>query len=273
MISNSATKFLLLLLLSPTPLAATTLIPHKPPARLLAQAPPTTPLQALSAIIIVAAQCRPGESTCNAGCMPPRSECCPDGLGYCKQGYACVVPCGEKLCMPEGAVCCSDGGYCHVGEECFQNGFKEYCQKVGDNGSTTTGPTRTGTVAESTTTARDQSTASSGALSSKTIADDSLASTTAETQTEAPTSASTSAQGISFESVSNIRSTPGVVSSPPFRPEESSSSSTTTTTASSTSSATGPSTATSTSDGHVVNQNVMLGAIMALAAVSIMTVL
>lgn len=91
MISNSATKFLLLLLLSPTPLAATTLIPHKPPARLLAQAPPTTPLQALSAIIIVAAQCRPGESTCNAGCMPPRSECCPDGLGYCKQGYACVV--------------------------------------------------------------------------------------------------------------------------------------------------------------------------------------
>ncbi|KAL6887551.1 hypothetical protein HDV57DRAFT_365067 [Trichoderma longibrachiatum] len=183
------------------------------------------------------------------------------------------VPCGEKLCMPEGAVCCSDGGYCHVGEECFQNGFKEYCQKVGDNGSTTTGPTRTGTVAESTTTARDQSTASSGALSSKAIADDSLASTTAETQTEAPTSASTSAQGISFESVSNIRSTPGVVSSPPFRPEESSSSSTTTTTASSTSSATGPSTATSTSDGHVVNQNVMLGAIMALAAVSIMTVL
>ncbi|ETS07107.1 hypothetical protein M419DRAFT_139970 [Trichoderma reesei RUT C-30] len=113
----------LILLLSPTSIAATNLIPHKPPARLLARAPPTSSFQDFSAIV-VAAQCRPGEFTCNAGCMPQRAECCPDGLGYCKQGYACVVdgccpightcgdeitcdlgevPCGEKLCMPEGA--------------------------------------------------------------------------------------------------------------------------------------------------------------------------
>ncbi|KAK1245840.1 hypothetical protein MKX07_004909 [Trichoderma sp. CBMAI-0711] len=160
MVSHLATRISLhslslLLLFSPTSLAATNLIPHKPPARLLARAPPTSSFRDFSAIV-VAAQCRPGEFTCNAGCMPQRAECCPDGLGYCKQGYACVVdgccpightcgdevtcdlgevPCGEKLCMPEGAA---DG-----------------------NGSTTTGRTSTGSIAETTTTTvRGQSTAS-----------------------------------------------------------------------------------------------------------------
>ncbi|OTA02628.1 hypothetical protein A9Z42_0030300 [Trichoderma parareesei] len=227
MVSHLATRISLhslslLLLFSPTSLAATNLIPHKPPARLLARAPPTSSFRDFSAIV-VAAQCRPGEFTCNAGCMPQRAECCPDGLGYCKQGYACVVdgccpightcgdevtcdlgevPCGEKLCMPEGAVCCPEGGYCHAGEECFQNGFKQYCQKADGNGSTTTGRTSTGSIAETTTTTvRGQSTASSLALSTNTNVEETFASTTAETRTEAPTSASTLPQDTSSERV------------------------------------------------------------------------
>ncbi|KAL6876944.1 hypothetical protein J3F83DRAFT_727602 [Trichoderma novae-zelandiae] len=304
MLSNSATRLSLhslslLLILSPTPLAATNLIPHKPPARLLAQVPPAPHLQDFSAIVI-AAQCRPGELTCNAGCMPPRAECCPDGLGFCKQGNACVtdgccpightcsdevtcdigeVPCGEKLCMPEGAVCCSDGAYCQAGEECFRNGFEQHCQKADDNRSTTSGWTKAGSITEATTMIRGQTTASSEALSSKTSAKKTPASTSAETQTEAPTSTSHSLRVTSpeSESVSSTRFPPGVIFSPPFRPEASSTSSPATTTTSFTSSsATGPSTTTSTttstSDGHAIAKDMMLGVTMALVVVS-MTVL
>lgn len=163
------TDILSLLNLLTITLATTNPISHKPHARLLAQLPSSSLFQDASIqVAAVIEQCRPGELVCNDGCMPPRAECCPDGDGYCKQGYACVTdgccpfgkvcdgrivcdlgeePCGDKHCMPNGAVCCPEGSYCRAGEECFQNGFEHYCQHAG---STTTKETKTSIIAKAT---------------------------------------------------------------------------------------------------------------------------
>ncbi|KAM0262145.1 hypothetical protein ACHAQJ_001888 [Trichoderma viride] len=220
-IRTAITGFLSLLSLSTTTLATTNLIPHKPPARLLAQILPSSPFQDAAIIVAAAAeQCHPGELVCNAGCMPPRSECCADGNGYCKQGYACVTdgccpigktcsdqiscglgeePCGDNKCMPDGAVCCPNGAYCHAGEQCFQNGFEQYCRRVSQSGgphstdaNTTTGGTKTSGTAKATS-SRDQSTTKR--LSSKTSQEEtwlpastssSLKSTSSEHETSKP---------------------------------------------------------------------------------------
>ncbi|KAL7927028.1 hypothetical protein ACQKWADRAFT_279326 [Trichoderma austrokoningii] len=145
------TNFVSLLARSSITLAATDPTSHSPHPRLFLH---NASIQIAAAI----EPCRPGELICNDGCMPPRAECCPDGDGYCKQGYACVtdgccpfgkvcdgrivcdlgeVPCGDTHCMPEGAVCCVGGSYCRAGETCFQNGFERYCQGAATEGTET----------------------------------------------------------------------------------------------------------------------------------------
>ncbi|KAL5095460.1 hypothetical protein Trisim1_000235 [Trichoderma cf. simile WF8] len=302
MVSNSVMRcslhtLLLLLSLSSTTLAATNLFSRKPPARLLAQLSPSSHFQDASAVVI-AAQCRPGEIVCNDGCMPSVGVCCTDGGGgFCKQGFSCVadgccpighvcsdeitcdlgeVPCGEKKCMPKDGVCCPWGSYCQAGEECFQNGFDHYCQRVngsGDpkngGGSKTTGGTMS--IAE-TSSSRSQSTSLS-----KTTQGEAPASTS-ETQGEAPASTSaetgTQTQTQGEESTSTSISSRSSSSTPinhpivtPFLPNPSTTSTTTTEVASS---STTEATAATTTSGGTPAVVKISGMTLALAFASIM---
>ncbi|KAL6816687.1 hypothetical protein J3E69DRAFT_346116 [Trichoderma sp. SZMC 28015] len=300
MVSNSVMRCslhtLLLLSLSSTTLAATNLFSRKPPARLLAQLSPSSHFQDTSSVVI-AAQCRPGEIVCNDGCMPSVGVCCTDGGGgFCKQGFSCVadgccpighvcgdeitcdlgeVPCGEKKCMPKDGVCCPSGSYCQAGEECFQNGFDHYCQRVGGSGDPSDGggsKTTGGTfgIAE-TSSSWSQSTSLS-----KTTQGEAPASTSAETQGEAPASTSaetgTQTQTQAEESTSASTSPPSSSSTPinhpivtPFLPNPSTTSTTTTEVASS--STTAAAAATTTSGGTLVAVK-MSGVTLALVFVS-----
>ncbi|EHK19327.1 uncharacterized protein TRIVIDRAFT_69322 [Trichoderma virens Gv29-8] len=276
---RSSLHTLLFLSLSSTTLAATNLIPHKPPARLLAQLLPSSHFQ--DASVVIAAQCRPGELVCNDGCMPSIGECCSDGQGYCKQGYSCVtdgccpigktcsdeiscdigeVPCGEKKCMPKNAVCCSNGSYCQAGEECFQNGFKGYCQRAdgSGNGSTTTGGSISIADASS---SRPQSTPVS-----KTTHGEAPTSTSAETQTQTEAEASSTSSSISSQSTSFVPIFSGHPIVTPFLPKSSTTSATTTEFTSS--STTEASTATTTSGGNPTAIK-MSGVMLAFVIVSI----
>ncbi|KAL7786071.1 hypothetical protein V8C43DRAFT_290429 [Trichoderma afarasin] len=304
MVSNSVMRCslhtLLLLSLSSTTLAATNLFSRKPPARLLAQLSPSSPFQDASShfqdasSVVIAAQCRPGEIVCNDGCMPSVGVCCTDGGGgFCKQGFSCVadgccpighvcgdeitcdlgeVPCGEKKCMPKDGVCCPSGSYCQAGEECFQNGFDHYCQRVGGSGDPNNGggsKTTGGTMSSS----RSQSTSLS-----KTTQGEAPASTSAETQGEAPASTSaetgtqTQTQGEESISTSTSISSQSSTSTPinhpivtPFLPNPSTTSTTTTEVASS--STTAAAAATTTSGGTLVAVK-MSGVTLALVFVS-----
>ncbi|KAL7944930.1 hypothetical protein V8C42DRAFT_324116 [Trichoderma barbatum] len=291
MVSDSAMRTslhtILLLSLSSTTPAATNISPRKPPARILAQLSPLSHFQ--DASVVVAAQCRPGEVVCNSGCMPAIGECCPDGLGYCKQGFSCItdgccpighecsdkitcdlgeVPCGDKMCMPKDAVCCPNGSYCGAGEECVQNGFKQFCQRVGGSGdphngdeSKTTGGAKTGSIAESTS-SRGQST-----TLSRTTLEEAPGSTPTDIQTQAQEESSTSTSALP-DDTSSV-STPFIITGhpivTPFLPPPASSSATTT---EFTSSTTGPSTATTTSGGNPAVVK-MSGVTLALVFVSI----
>ncbi|KAL7796747.1 hypothetical protein V8C37DRAFT_371339 [Trichoderma ceciliae] len=264
-----------LLSLSSTTVAATNLIPHKPPARLLAQLLPSSPFQDASVIHVVAAtgQCRPGELVCNDGCMPARSECCADGNGYCRQGYACVTdgccpigqvcgdqiscdlgeePCGDKKCMPDGAVCCSDGAYCQAGEECLYNGFKQYCQRVdqsgdphGGDGSKTAGGTETSGIAKATS---SQGQSTTEGLGSKASHEETSVPTSAEIPTSSSsTSTSTSSQVTSSEHETNKSI---AIPTPHLPSEQSTSSSASSPTSSSSSTTLGPSTTSPSNDDN-----------------------
>ncbi|KAF3056788.1 hypothetical protein CFAM422_012657 [Trichoderma lentiforme] len=268
MVSNSVMRCslhtLLLLSLSSTTLAATNLFSRKPPARLLAQLSPSSHFQDASAVVI-AAQCRPGEIVCNDGCMPSVGVCCTDGGGgFCKQGFSCVadgccpighvcgdeitcdlgeVPCGEKKCMPKDGVCCPSGSYCQAGEECFQNGFDHYCQRVGGSGDPSDGggsKTTGGTIGIAET---SRSWSQSTSLS-KTTQGEAPASTSAETQTQTQAEESTSTS-ISSQSSSSIPINHPIVT--PFLPNPSTASTTTTEVA--LSSTTAAAAATTTSGG------------------------
>lgn len=312
MVSNSIIRYslhtLLILSLSSTTLAATNLFSRKPPARLLAQLSPSSPFHDASShfqdasAIVIAAQCRPGEIACNDGCMPSMAVCCTDGGGgFCKQGNSCVadgccpighvcsdeitcdlgeVPCGEKKCMPKDGVCCPNGSYCQAGEECFQNGFDHYCQRVNGSGDPKNGggsKTTGGTIGiAETSSSRSQSTSLS-----KTTQGEAPASTSAETQGEAPASTSaetgtqTQTQGV--ESTSASTSPPSSSSTPinhpivtPFLPNPSATSTTTTDVASSSTTAAA---ATTTTSGGTPAAVKMSGMMLALVFVSIMMVL
>lgn len=226
------TNFLSLLSFLPIALAATSPISHKPHARLLAQLPPSSLFQDASIQVAAAVeQCRPGELVCNDGCMPLRAECCPDGDGYCKQGNACVIdgccpfgkicdgrivcdlgeePCGDKHCMPNGAVCCPNGSYCRAGEECFQNGFEHYCQHAGSN---TTKGTKTSSISKATS-SHDQSTTR-----------DLTSAKTSHEETSLPASTSISASTSSKTSSSDHETNKPVVLPTLHLPSESSTSS------------------------------------------------
>ncbi|KAL7939280.1 hypothetical protein V8C35DRAFT_286218 [Trichoderma chlorosporum] len=292
MVFISAMMFytLLLLGLSSTTLAASNFIPHKPPAHLLAQLSPSSHFQ--DASIVISAQCRPGEVVCNDGCMPSFGECCSDGGGFCKQGYACVtdgccpigktcgdeitcdlgeVPCGEKKCMPKDGVCCPSGSYCAAGEECFQNGFNHYCRRVGESGKPDGGSgskTTGGTIGIGETTSfRHQSTSLS-----KSTHGDVPASTAAETQTqvEESTSTSTSISSTSSKGTSSVLGNTGHPVFTPFLPIPSTTSTTTTEVTSSSTSETSPTT--TTSNGNPAGLKVS-GVTLGLMFVSIMMLL
>ncbi|KAL6801305.1 hypothetical protein GGI42DRAFT_42991 [Trichoderma sp. SZMC 28013] len=290
MVTNSVMRCslhtLLLLSLSSTTLAATNLFSRKPPARLLAQLSPSSHFQDASAVVI-AAQCRPGEIVCNDGCMPSVGVCCTDGGGgFCKQGNSCVadgccpighvcgdeitcdlgeVPCGEKKCMPKDGVCCPSGSYCQAGEECFQNGFDHYCQRVGGSGDPNDGggsKTTGGTIGiAETSSSRSQSTSSS-----KTTQGEAPASTSAETETQTQTQAE---ESTSPPSSSSIPINHPIVT--PFLPKPSTTSTTTTEGTSSSTTAAAPATTTSGGTPAAVK---MSGLTLALVFVStIMVVL
>lgn len=311
MVSNSVMRCslhtLVLLSLSSTTLAATNLFSRKPPARLLAQLSPSSPFNDPSShfqdasAVVIAAQCRPGEIVCNDGCMPSVGVCCTDGGGgFCKQGFSCVadgccpighvcgdeitcdlgeVPCGEKKCMPKDGVCCPSGSYCQAGEECFQNGFDHYCQRVGGSGDPSDGggsKTTGGTIGiVETSSSRSQSTSLS-----ETTQGEAPASTSTETQGEAPASTSaetqtqTQTQGEESTSTSTSISSQSSSSTPinhpivtPFLPNPSTTSTTTTEV---TSSSTTEAVAATTTSGGIPAAVKMLGVTLALAFVSTM---
>ncbi|PKK53009.1 hypothetical protein CI102_2735 [Trichoderma harzianum] len=241
--------------------------------------------------VVIAAQCRPGEIVCNDGCMPSVGVCCTDGGGgFCKQGFSCVadgccpighvcgdeitcdlgeVPCGEKKCMPKDGVCCPSGSYCQAGEECFQNGFDHYCQRVGGSGDPSDGggsKTTGGTIGI----AETSSSWSQSTSLSKTTQGEAPASTSAETQGEAP--ASTSAETQAEEATSTSTSPPSSSSTPinhpivtPFLPNPSTTSTTTTEVISSSTTAATAATTTSGGSPAVVK---MSGVTLALVFVS-----
>ncbi|PNP51763.1 hypothetical protein THARTR1_07532 [Trichoderma harzianum] len=297
MVSNSVMRCslhtLLLLSLSSTTLAATNLFSRKPPARLLAQLSLSSHFQDASAVVI-AAQCRPGEIACNDGCMPSMGVCCTDGGGgFCKQGFSCVtdgccpighvcsdeitcdlgeVPCGEKKCMPKNGVCCPNGAYCQAGEECSQNGFDHFCQRVGGSGDPSNGDgskTTGGTIGiAQTSSSRSQSTSLSTTTQGEAPAS---TSTSAETQTEIQTEESTTqtqaedstSTPISSQKSSSIPFNQPVVT--PFLPNPSTTSTTTTEVASSSTTAAAPAT---TTNGGTPAAVKMSGVTLALVFVS-----
>ncbi|KAL6837216.1 hypothetical protein V8C40DRAFT_229454 [Trichoderma camerunense] len=305
MVSNSVMRCslhtLLLLSLSSTTFAATNLFSRKPPARLLAQLSPSSHFQDASSVVI-AAQCRPGEIVCNDGCMPSVGVCCTDGGGgFCKQGFSCVadgccpighvcgdeitcdlgeVPCGEKKCMPKDGVCCPSGSYCQAGEECFQNGFDHYCQRVGGSGDPSDGggsKTTGGTIGI----AETSSSLSQSTSLSKTTQGEAPASTSAETQGEAPASKAaetgtqthTQAEESTSTSISSQSSSSAPTNHPivtPFLPNPSTTSTTTTEITSSSTTAAGSATTTS---GGTPAALKMSGVTLALVFVSIMMIL
>ncbi|KAM6485212.1 hypothetical protein HDV62DRAFT_282788 [Trichoderma sp. SZMC 28011] len=243
--------------------------------------------------VVIAAQCRPGEIVCNDGCMPSVGVCCTDGGGgFCKQGFSCVadgccpighvcgdeitcdlgeVPCGEKKCMPKDGVCCPWGSYCQAGEECFQNGFEHYCQRINGSGDPKNGggsKTTGGTIGI----AETSSSWSQSTSLSKTTQGEAPASTSAETQGEAPasTSAETQTQGkestptsISSQSSSSVPINHPIVT--PFLPNPSTTSTTTTEV---TSSSTSAAVAATTTSGGTPAAVKMSGVTLALVFVS-----
>ncbi|PON30876.1 hypothetical protein TGAM01_v200296 [Trichoderma gamsii] len=270
------TNFLSLLTLSSIALAATDSISHKPHARLIAQFPSSSLFQGTSLQVAAAIEpCRPGELVCNDGCMPPRAYCCPDGDGYCKQGYSCVtdgccpfgkicdgrvvcdfgeVPCGDKHCMPEGAVCCPEGSYCRAGETCFQNGFEHYCQHAG---SATAKETKTNSI-DKPTSSHDQST-TKGLASTRTSHEEA----SVPASTSKPTSTSASLATSSSEHETNK---PIVLPTPHLSAESSTSSSVEAPSATS-SSAPGPTTSPSNDNAATAVKVPGLGFTLALALV------